>query len=208
LNRSVTCATVIVLGQLFSACGAGVPHRIADEQMAPEWGGQAYSDLLIIAAYNDRSYRVSAETQFAEELKQRGVTATPSYNSIPQLSSLESNSEIAEMLASTNHDGVLVVATLDEGYDYDYEDYLETRGMVYLLGGTPGAGTDMGSFISWAGSGQYSLYVGLWDAKSQQPVWQISTHSETSGSESEDTKALAEFVVNALREKGLLDAKQ
>lgn len=203
MSRGFTLATVIALVHLLAAC-AGAPHKIADEQMSPEWGGHGYSDLLVIGAYTDRSYRVSAETQFAEELKQRGVKATPSYDLIPQLSDLDSNSKIADMLASTSHDGVLVVATIDEGYDYDYGDYLETRGMVYLLGGQPGTFTDMGSFISWAGSGQYSLYVGLWDAKSQKPIWQISTNSDSSGSEAEDTKALAEFVVNTLREKGLL----
>lgn len=202
MRRAYVGTAVIAL--LLLACSAGVPHQIANEQVSPEWGGQAYSDLLIIAAYTDRSYRVTAETLFAEELKQRGVTAATSYNSIPQLSELDSESKIAAALASTSHDGVLVVATLDEGYDYDYGDYLETRGMVYLLGGRPGAGTDMGAFIAWAGSGQYSLYVGLWDAKSQRPVWQVTTKSETSGSETEDTTALADFVVKTMREKGLL----
>ncbi len=204
MTRGLLIATVIALAQLMSACGAGVPHKIASENLSPEWGGQAYRDLLIIGAYADRSYRVSAETQLAEELKERGVAATASYNTIPQLSALDSEGEIADRLASTSHDGVLVVTLLDEGYDYDYGDYLETRGMVYLLGGRPGAFTDLGALISWAGSGQYSLYVGLWDAKSQKPAWQITTRSDTSGSETEDTKALADFLVSAMREKGLL----
>lgn len=203
MSRGSTRAPVMALVYLLTACGAGVSHQIADEQLSPEWGGRRYSDLLIIGAYTDRSYRVSAETQFAEELKQRGVKATTSYDIIPQLSDLESNAEIADMLASTSHDGVLVVATLEEGYEYDYGDYLEARGMVYLLGGRPGAGTDMVSLLSWAGSGQYSLYVGLWDARSQEPVWQISTNSESTGSETDDTKALANFVVNTIRAKGL-----
>lgn len=200
-------ATIVIVGLFvagFSACGAGVPHRIASEKLAPEWSGPAYRDLLIIAAYTDRPYRVSAETLFAEELKARGVTAATSFDRIPNLGDLDSTSKIAEMLASTSYDGVLVVATVDEGYDYDYGDYLETRGLVYLLGGRPGAGTDMGAFLAWAGSGQYRLYVGLWDAKSQQPVWQITTNSESTGSETDDTKALADFVVSTLRQKGLL----
>jgi len=76
--------------------------------------------------------------------------------------------------------------------------------MVYLLGGEPGTSTDMGAFIAWAGSGTYSLYIGLWDVQMYEPVWQVSTRSETTGSESQDTQALADFVVDTLREKGLL----
>jgi len=204
MRRGLSLAAALAGTQLAAACSAGLPHKIAEQHVSPEWGGKRYGDLLVIAAYADRPYRVSAETQFVEELKQRGVKATVSYDLIAQLSALESNAEIGDVLASTSHDGVLVVATLDEGYDYDYGDYLETRGLVYLLGGQPGAGTDMGAFISWAGSGQYSLYVGLWDAKSQQQIWQITTHSNTSGSEREDTKTLADFVVDTLRAKGLL----
>jgi hypothetical protein len=172
--------------------------------MSASWGGQPFSDLLVIGVYDDRSFRVSAETTFAERLKSQGVQASPSYDFMPNLRDLKDNVAIATQLATRSHDGVLVVATLDEGYDYDVSDYLETRGMVYLLGGEPSEITDMGSFISWAGSGYYTMYVGLWNPKTGQPVWQITTDSETTGSESGDTSALADFVVSALREKGLL----
>lgn len=37
-------------------------------------------------------------------------------------------------------------------------------------------------------------------------VWEISTNSQTTGSESGDTQALAEFVVEELRKKGLVPA--
>ena len=98
---------------------------------------------------------------------------------------------------------MLIIATLDEGYDYDVGDYFATRGMVSLLGGEPGAGTDMGAFIAWAGSGLYTMYIGLWDAGTGQAVWQATTSAST-GSESGDTKALADFVVDTLQAKGLL----
>jgi len=68
----------------------------------------------------------------------------------------------------------------------------------------PGAGTDMGAFIAWAGSGLYTMYIGLWDAGTGQAVWQATTNSATTGSESGDTKALADFVVDTLQAKGLL----
>ena len=194
---------IALLIGLLSACDS-VPHKVDQEQMSSNWNGKAFQDLLVIGAYTDRSFRVGAETQFVEELKSRGIKATASYSLIPDTTALDSNEEIREKLATMPHDAILIIATLDEGYDYDVGDYYATRGAVYLLGGRPGAATDMGAFIAWAGSGIYSLYIGLWDARKYEPVWQISTSSETTGSESQDTKALADFVVDALRGKVLL----
>jgi hypothetical protein len=82
-------------------------------------------------------------------------------------------------------------------------DYFATRGMVYLLGGKPGAATDMGAMVAWAGSGLYEMYIGLWDAKTAKPVRQITTDSSSSGSNADDIKTLADFVVDTMREKGL-----
>lgn len=202
----IASAHLLLIGLLvglLNACGS-VPHKVDQEQMSSDWSGKAFDDLLVIGAYTDRSFRVGAETQFVEELKSRGVKATVSYTLIPDTTTLDSNDELREKLAGMPHDAVLIVATLDEGYDYDIGDYYATRGAVYLLGGRPGAATDMGAFIAWAASGIYSLYIGLWDAQKYEPVWQITTDSETTGSESGDTRALADFVVDLLRGKGLL----
>lgn len=185
------------------ACSS-TPHKVSDEEVSPDWSGQSYANLLVIGVYDDRGYRVGAESSFVEELKALGVRASVSYDFMPDLSDLESNAEIAQKLVEGAYDAVLVVSTLDPGYEYDPMDYYETRGMVVLMGGQPGAATELGDFISWAGSGQYILYVGLWDASAGKPVWQITTDSSTTGSESGDRKALAEFVVQELRSKGML----
>jgi len=195
--------SVAAAAMMLSAC-ASAPHSIDTEDISPNVAGRTYSDLLVVAVYDDHSFRVGSETAFVEELKGKGVTAAASYPTIPNLHSLDDENALRQDLASSSADAILAVATLDEGHDYDYGDYLETRGIVYLLGGTPGAGTDMGSFIDWAGSGTYQLYVGLWDAKTLQPVWQITTKSVSTGSESGDLKALADFTVETLRKKGLI----
>lgn len=188
---------------LLGACSS-VPHKVQDEITSPEWKGKTYKNLLVMGVYDDRTYRVSSETAFAEELKKRHVTAEPSYDVIPDLNALDSEDEIAELLSSRDNDAVLSVATIDPGYDFDYEDALETRGMVYLLGGRPGSFTEMGNFISWAGSGHYTLHVALWDVATQKPVWQVTTSSQSTGSEAEDLKTLVDFVVTAARKKGMI----
>lgn len=199
ISRLIIAPLLLVLG----AC-AGAPHSIKKEELSPAWTGDPYRDLMVIGVYDDRTFRVTSETAFAEELKAHGVAAKPSFGVIADLDELDQVDEIAEVLAAEGVDAVLSIATIDPGYDYDYGDMLATRGMVYMLGGRPGPATDLGSFIAWAGSGYYTLHVGLWDAKTQKPVWQVTTNSESTGSESQDMKALVEFVVDRLREKGLL----
>jgi len=202
MNRS---SLVVASAAVALAACASAPHRIDKETTSPAFADRRYGDLLIIGAYQDRSFRVGSETAFVEELKAKGVTAAASYGSLPDLDSLGDSTALRNVLASQSHDAVVTIATVDEGYEYDYGDYLETRGLVYMLGGQPGAGTDLGALISWAGSGHYRLYVALWDAETLEPVWQSTTNSQSSGSESEDLKVLADFLVDALRARGLLE---
>ncbi len=197
-------SSIIAAVAMLAAACAGAPHSVKTEQVSEEWGGNAYKELLIIGAYDDQTYRASAETAFAQELKSRGISAKPSFNSVPNLRELDLESEVADIVANEQVDAVLSVSTIDPGYEFGYEDAMAHRGIVYLLGGRPGAGTELGSFISWAGSGFYKLHLALWDARTQKPVWQVTTSSESTGSESEDLKALVDFTVDRLREKGLL----
>jgi len=203
LKKTSILLCIIATMLLLSACSSGPPHRIDSEEFATEFSGKTYSNLLIIGVYEDRTFRVSGETSLAEELKSRGVAASPSYDLIPDSSAIKADA-LADIVTTRGFDAILTIATLDPGYDYDAGDYMATRGVVYMLGGEPGAGTDLGAMIAWAGSGLYTLHVGLWDAATQTPVWQVTTDSESSGSESGDLRTLADFVVDTLRSKGLL----
>lgn len=198
------CAGLALTGAILVQACSSAPHRIKSEDVSNNWNGQKSNNVLVIGVYEDRPYRASAETAFAEELKNQGIAAEPSFDIIPDLASLDSEEDIARSLSGRNNDAILSVATIDPGYDFDYEDALETRGMVVLLGGRPGPYTDLGNFIAWAGSGGYTLHVGLWDPVTQRPLWQATTSSRTTGSESGDTKALAQFVRSTLQEKGML----
>ena len=202
MRKIISLIGFISITVVVSGCSSAI-HQIADEELTPEQSDKIYNNLLVIGVYSDRSYRISSETLFAEVLKNNGINASPTYDILPNLDSLDSDEEIVRRLEGTNYDGVLAVATIDEGYDYDLGDYYATKGMFSLLGVRTGRFYEMGSFIEWAGSGLYSLYAGLYDIKSLQPVWQITTDSETTGSESEDNKALAELIVNRFRDVGL-----
>lgn len=204
MNNKSSLFHTALLVLVLVGCAGGPPHKISDENTSSDFAGQTYSNLLIVAAYPDRGTRVSIETTLAEELTARGVKATPSYNVLTDTSALADPVAVTNAIASGNHDSLLVVRTIDEAYEYDYGDYLETTGTVYLLGGEPGAATDVGALIAWAGEGLYTLYVGLWDGSAQKPAWQITTDSAVTESVSGDVSALVDLIVPRLREKGLL----
>jgi hypothetical protein len=203
MKNKLRFLTVVTASILVTAVGAATPHRIDKEDFAEAFKGQTYSNLLILATYDDRTFRISSEVSFVEELKSRGVTAGVSYDLIPDLESVRDEAVIRDALAEGDHDAILSIATIDEGYEYGVDDYMETNGIMLLLGGA-NDGSDLGSLIDWAGSGVYSMHVGLWDAKTQESIWQISTESESTGTETGDLKALADFVVKRLREQELL----
>ena len=133
--RSSRNILLIVLAAVVAGCGSTAPHRIDSEETTAEYSDRSYSSLMILAAYPDRTFRISAETVLAEEFKQRGINAVPSYDILPDLADVDDDAALRAAFAGTGHDGVLTVTTLDEGYDYDYGDYLATRGMVRILGG-------------------------------------------------------------------------
>jgi hypothetical protein len=199
--------TLVLLGALTASLVSGgcssTPHRIASEEFAGDIDGKPFSNFLVVSVYDDRTFRVSGETAIAEELKARGVAASPSYDLLSNPRGV-GNTQLSVLTAAGSYDAVLTIGTLDPGYDYDAGDYMASRGLVYMLGGRPGAGTDLGALIAWSGSGAYSLHVGLWDARSGKPVWQVTTDSTSTGSETGDLKALADFIVDELRKKRLL----
>ena len=117
--------------------------------------------------------------------------------------------ELSQEFAGKTYTNLLIIGvypdrTFRVSGETSLAEEFKSRGIVYMLGGEPGAGTDLGSMIAWAGSGTYTLHVGLWDAETQKPVWQVTTNSESTGSESGDLRTLADFVVATLREKSLL----
>ncbi|GGB15830.1 hypothetical protein GCM10007414_31630 [Agarivorans gilvus] len=159
--------------------------------------------MLVLVANEDRNARVGAESRIVEALQQKGVAASASYNIISDMAALEQPNQLAEQMAKQGYDAIVTIRTVDEGYEFGYDDYLANRGFVYLLGGEPGAGTQIGSLISWAGSGQYALLLTLWDIDSQTVVWKATTDSVQTASESESIQSLAQLVEERLGSQGI-----
>lgn len=186
----------------FSGC-TGMRSAINGEEAS----GKTYGNLLVIGAYDERQYRVSSEEVFTRVLKKEGIGAAPSYNLLPGLENIQNDTEVAGKLKSTDYDGILIVSVLSKQIAYDLYSHHASKGLAYLLDGRPPRATERGSFLAWAGTGSYDVYIGLWDAETLRPVWNITTDAKTTGSDTQDNKIVAEFVAEQLKKRGLVTLK-
>jgi hypothetical protein len=83
MNRNLMLFAIVLAALLVMACEGGPPHKVADEEFDSAFAGKTFSNLLVIGIYEDRTFRISGETTLAEELKVRGVKASPSYDLLP-----------------------------------------------------------------------------------------------------------------------------
>jgi len=165
--------------------------------------GRKYNKLLVVGLYDDRTFRIAAESIFAEELSQKAVDTTPSFNLFVDLDALDDETKIREKLAGTDFDGVLTIAALEVGAGFDYEGYQEQYAMVRLLG-SEGVFTRLGANAAYYESGKLKLDVGLWDARTLQSVWHATTDSYSQEAETDEIKTVADFLIEALAERGFI----
>ncbi|MCG9712532.1 hypothetical protein L1D29_06870 [Shewanella insulae] len=198
--------------KMLTAAGLGIammtgcsslPHEIASEQLSDQLNKQ-YQSLTVMAAQTDPTSRKMVERQLADDLEQRHISATPSFESLPDTTKITDGTKLQAYADSQASEALLIISVTDEGYDYGYDNYLETRGWVYMLGGEPGPGTQLGSLISWAGSGQQQLHVQVYDKQAKQTIWQADIDAKDSGSEVQNIQALTRFVVDQMQVRTII----
>ena len=185
-----------------AAC-TSTSHKIKSEHLDPEWQSGPFKKILVIGVYDDRGYRISSESVFAAELSEKAVAASPSYDLIPDLGALDDEAAVREALVGKDFDAVLTIATIESGEEYDYEAHQAEYGLTRLLGGS-GQWSLIGSDLDYIESGMLVLDVGLWDARTLNLVWNATTDSYSMDRASEGVTTLADFMIETLRERGLI----
>ena len=194
---------VLLLGMAaccLSACGS--PHKIKAEHRDPDWHGGQFKNILVIGIYDDRGLRISSESVFAAELTEQAVTASPSYDLIPDLETLADEEAVRKALDGTDYDAILTVMALD-GRGFDYSSWEAQYAFLRLLGGD-GEGIKLWRNVDHLDAGAYILDVGLWDPKTLKPVWNATTDLYSHERASEGVKILADFMIKTLKERGLI----
>ncbi|MEE9123791.1 MAG: hypothetical protein V3U14_04750 [candidate division NC10 bacterium] len=200
--KSWRLALFIALTVALAACSTAPRHTIKSEERADDWHGRAYKKILVVGLYDDRAFRVSSESVFAEELSAKSVAASASYDVIPKLDSLSDEAALRQTLADGGYDAVLTISTL-EASDYNGGGWEAAEAWLYAFGADTRILRGANAYNEYE-AGKYVLGIHLWDASTLSAVWNATTDSYGQGTGSDEVKQLADFMVETLRERGFI----
>ncbi len=196
---------VAALGLLGSCGTTQTYHKITTEQRNAAWQQIPLSRIAVVAVTPDRAERIGSETVFADQLRQNGIDAIISHDFAPNLDSLDTGKEAIAVLAEKNVDAVLTIAVAKDTKSYDRGDYWEARGWAAILGSdNTDAWGNLADSASYWQQGEYSLDIGLWDAKSMDAIWHAQTDSNEWDEGSAGVARLADFVAETLTSRGFV----
>jgi len=195
---SLSCATALV-----TACSTAPRHHIETEVRSPGWQGEPFRNVLIVAAYEDRAFRISSESIAADELTEKAVDASASYDLIPELGTLDDEAAVRAALEGTDFDAIITVVTLEANEDFDFETYSAQYSLVRLLG-SEGTFTRIGGAIDYYESGRFVLDLAVCDARTLEPVWHATTDSYSMEESSQQARTVADFLIRVLQERGFI----
>jgi len=197
---------LIVMLALATACSTTTSNRFKTEERNPAWQARELDKVLVIGVY-DRSYRIAAESVFAAELKEQGINAMTSYEVFPDLQKMGEAAEVKQKLDELGIDAVLSIATLESRPEYDREDWWSTYGWMAILGAESQQARGVANLqdaSDYYSQGEMELDIGLFDAKSLQPIWNAVTESYAfNQGDADEVKELADFMVGELTARGI-----
>lgn len=206
-SRLARAGAVVILScaaaTLAAGCSTAPRHQIETEVRNPDWQGEPFRNILIIAAYEDRAYRISSESIGADEFAEAAVDAEPSYELIPDLATLDDAESVRRALQGTDFDAIITVATLEANEEFDFEAYEAQYSFVRLLG-SQGTFTRIGGLVDYYESGNFVLDLAVWDARTFEPVWHATTESYSMEEGSEQARTVADFLIRMLQERGFI----
>ena len=204
MNKSISAAACLLL---ITACGTSQTyHKVVTEETNPAWQPRAIDKVAVVAVTQDRGERIGSETVFADRLRQQGYEVVASHQLFPNLDDIDTTDEAKQAMAAEGVDGVLTVGVARTASGYDRSDYWEARGWAYMLGSDNSrAWGDLADINSYWTQGEYSLDIGLWDAKTLQPIWHAQTDSNEWDEGSGGVQRLADSIADMLRQRGFAD---
>ena len=190
---------------LLTACSTATRHIIKTENQDPNWKGESLKNILIVGIYKDRAFRISSESVFAAELSEKAVASSPSYDLISDLGILEDEGAIHNALEGKDFDAIMTIATIKASKEFDYEGWQAQYNLFRLLGTDRGSNwTQIASQLDYYESGKFVLDIGLWDAKTLNPIWNATTNSYSQEKTTEQIKKLSDFMIETLNNRGFI----
>ena len=207
MGMRISSAIVALL--CMAGCGTSQTyHNITTEQRNEAWQQVALNRIAVVAVTDDRSERIGSETVFVDRMKQRGVDAIVSHDIITNLSTIDTSQEAVEALRDRGVDAVLTIGLAKPASGYDRSTYWQARGWAAILGSdNTRAWGDLADINDYWSQGEYSVDIGLWDARSMEAIWHAQTDSNEWDEGSAGVSRLADAITGMLAERGFVAAE-
>jgi len=204
LAGAAVVATALAL-TLFTGCGSS---RVSEHWRDPAWSGPALRNVLVMVVRKEPARRRIWEDAFVDALRERGITATPSYRTFPD--SVPSEDAIDDVMRETSYDGIVLSRRLGTE---ELRHYVPPTYVAY--GGGPRWGRFYGSYRSFYGAVYQPGYIEaervvtneitVWDArKDGNMVWSGTSQTSNPQNANDLASSLADVVVSRLAKDGIV----
>ena len=132
---------LVSISILLSACSS---TSLTSRWNDPNYGGPAFTNIMVIGIFKDETRRRHFETEFARLMTSQERTGLTSFNEIPELKEADKKEELIAVVNKAGADAVLIVTF--EGVTKEQRevppsiDYVPTMGIGYGMYGYYGMG--------------------------------------------------------------------
>jgi hypothetical protein len=189
-----------IAGVITSSCAS---TKLTHTWVHEDYKGKAFSHFLVIGVSDQKPLRLSFEEKFVEQLKQAGVDAVSSTDSIdiPADKKLEKE-EILEAVQRNQNDAVIVTHLVGVEKEEVYNPpsgvrrgYYGYYRLSYDIMHRPGYSTTQ-TFVR--------LETNVYDVKTEKPIWSGQSETWQPGSEKQIIDEVISLVIKDMRKNGLL----
>lgn len=189
------CSVVLIL--LLTLAGCGGRQIVTESRTDETFDGIPFERILVIGVADKITFRNLFEGELANQLRDRGIEAVPSYEILPYTNQLTRDT-VLSAVADFGIDAVLITSLADSSKKPTYEALDASDLYVYYA--------NLYKAVEASGktaSGILNLKGNLYDVTSGQMIWSLTSENEYKY-KIRSLAGAASLVVNKLHDDGLI----
>jgi hypothetical protein len=197
---------LVSISILLSACSS---TSLTSRWNDPNYGGPAFTNIMVIGIFKDETRRRHFETEFARLMTSQERTGLTSFNDIPELKEADEKEELIAVVNKAGADAVLIVTF--EGVTKEQRevppsiDYVPTMGIGYGMYGYYGMGHTAVYRPGYTVTDKVvRLDIKLFDTASEKLIWAGKSESFNPSSSQAIINELAKLVIDDMKKSGIL----
>jgi len=203
MTRTRIVVLLVAAALLALPAVAAKQHKLVEKWTNSEFERRPFGKIVIVAITDDVEARKQFENKFVSHLRGRGVEASVSYGIAPNLTAPPSEGQVLEFIADEGVDAAISVRVVP------LNDRSEAEWGVAWSEEVSGIGTlaqlvEASLPVTETKAPGYGVEASLWDTDNRLRVWSGRTNSYTRKQMRKGAGTFVQFVIDALRNEGLL----